>query len=180
MLNRDKQWLAEDIDIFLPSRALKSWLWKTLMTLSRDCWSWWSSSPGPSLVRFWSCCLCPSLTRYCCSSSSARWASKHNRNTSSIKTHEQKKERQRAPGKQINEFRTCTCFKCVTLGIINLWDPPGPWTPPVCDRMWTQVSEVCCWAVPLLIVIPECVSFSRSVYRVLHKCWTANVTSLKT
>lgn len=58
-----------------PSSALKSWLWKTSMTLSRDWFSWWSSSTRPSLTPLWFWCLWFSLARYCCRSSRARWAS---------------------------------------------------------------------------------------------------------
>lgn len=68
-----------------PSRAPKSWLWKTLITLSRDWCSWWSSSTRPSLDRFWFSCLWSSLARYCWRSSRARWASK-NKSWSSVTT----------------------------------------------------------------------------------------------
>lgn len=61
-----------------PSSALNSWLWKTVMTRSRDCCSCRSCSRRAVLSEPWF--LWPSLERYCCSNSRARWASaRHNR-----------------------------------------------------------------------------------------------------
>lgn len=68
-------WVGNLKEVSSPSRALKSWLWKTLMTLSRDWFSWWSSSTRPSPSSPWFWCLWRSLARYCCRSSRALWAS---------------------------------------------------------------------------------------------------------
>ena len=100
-----------------PSSALNSWLWKTVMTRSRDFWSWRSCSagsgppgpvqscssrsgppgsvrsgpPGPVRSGPWLRVLWPSVERYLCSSSRARWASAqpHHKRTAHSMTHPQ-------------------------------------------------------------------------------------------